>query len=60
MSCEIYGEEYDCATCCEPYCPHDIERIFTEHAELKKAVEDAAYELEVFVEEFRGILLDEK
>lgn len=56
MSCEIYGEEYDCATCCEPYCPHDIERIFTEHAELKKAVEDAVYELEVFVEEFGEIL----
>ena len=59
MTCELY-EEGDCEICYKPYCPDKIEEIYQEHAELKKAVEDAIYELEAFVEEFKEILLDEK
>ena len=54
MTCEIYDGA--CEHCCEPYCPDKIEEIYTEHAELKKAVEDAMLELEGFVEEYGEVL----
>ena len=55
MACEIHPDGA-CEHCQELYCPDKLEDIYSEHAELTRAVEEAVNELGRFVEGYEEVL----